>query len=173
MHTSYTKLIAVLAMGAALLSVGCNTSTCDRAEDALIVHKGEGVPGVNTWFSAPYHDPNAPLEGAAYQYFPAARTITFQHGLGSVPTTPDIMLAFSDHGSLAPGSGNEDIVECMDDDVIQIKNNTCSEFYIWVALQGSGIHAPPCPIDADGGLGGAPATSGVTPADAGAGGATQ
>jgi len=163
---------SALALGAALLSVGCNTSTCDRAEDSLVVHKGDGVQGVNTWFSAPYHDPSVPLQGAPYQYFPAARTITFEHGLGSVPTTPDIMLAFSDHGSLAPGDGNENIVECMDDDVIQIKNNTCSEFYIWVAVQGSGIQAPPCAIDADGGLGGAPGSTSAAPPDAGAAGAS-
>ncbi len=149
--------------------IGCQTSTCDRKEDSLTVKQADGVQGTNTWFSAPYHDPNAPLVGAAYQDFPAARTITFQHGLGSVPNV-DIMLAFSDHGPLAPGDGNEDIVECKDNQVIQIKNDTCSEFYIWVGAQGSGIpQQSACAIDADGGsLGGAP---GATPTDAGAGGA--
>jgi hypothetical protein len=173
MHRVSWKLAVLVAAGAAVLSAGCQTSTCDRAEDGLTVTNAEGVHGDNTWFSAPYHDPNAPLKGAAYQDFPAARTITFEHGLGSVPVTPDILLAFSDHGSLAPGDGNEDIVECMDDQVIQIKNNTCSEFYIWIAVQGSGIHAPPCAIDVDGGLGGAPGANSVTPADAGAAGASH
>lgn len=173
MRRARWKLAMLVAAGVAALSVGCQTSSCDRAEDSLIVTNAEGVHGNNTWFSAPYHDPNAPLTGAAYQYFPAARTITFQHGLGSMPTTPDIMLAFSDHGSLAPGDGNENIVECMDDQVIQIKNNTCSEFYIWVAVQGSGIpQLSACAIDADGGLGGAPGANTITSTDAGAAGAS-
>jgi hypothetical protein len=141
----------VLALVLGGVCVGCNTSTCDRAEDGLTVTNLEGVHGDNTWFSAPYHDPNRPLEDAAYQYFPPARTITFVHDLDSLPVY-GISLAFSDHGSLAESTGNSGIVECMDDHVFQIKNDTCSDFYVWVTLQGSGIHADqPCEFDADAG----------------------
>ena len=90
-----------------------------------------------TWFSAPYHDPNA------CRYWKARRTniscrcshyhLRARSRFGPCRYPQTSMLAFSDHGSLAPGDGNENIVECMDDDVIQIKNNTCSEFYIWVS----------------------------------------
>jgi hypothetical protein len=154
--------------------VGCNTSTCDRAEDGLTVTNAEGVQGTNTWFSAPYHDPDAPLQLAPYQYFPPARTITFQHELGSLPESPLIMLTFSDHGSLALAAGNEAIVKCMDEHVIQIKNDTCSDFYIWVTARGSGI-APlsECPIDADAGVAGSPGDTSPAPSDAGAGGAAN
>jgi hypothetical protein len=41
-------------------------------------------------------------------------------------------LAFSDHGSLAPSAGNETILEKNDENSFAIKNDTCSEFYIWV-----------------------------------------
>ncbi|HEY5375717.1 MAG TPA: hypothetical protein VIK01_18690 [Polyangiaceae bacterium] len=130
----------VLTAGTALLVAGCNTSTCDRATDSLVVHSCEGVTGTNSWFSAPYRDPKVPLgpTDSGYQYFPPARTITFEHNLGSVPI-PVITLAFSNNGSLATSAGNESLIECMDDKIIQIKNDTCSNFNVWVQAQGSGI----------------------------------
>jgi hypothetical protein len=167
------KLALLGAVGCAFASVGCQTSTCDRAPDAITVANSDGVRGDNTWFSAPYHDPTVDLVGTPYAHFYPARTITFQHDLGSLPTAVGIWLAFSDHGYLAPGDGNEDLVECMDDHVIQLKNDTCSDFYIWVTMQGSGAHAlKPCSVDADAGAAGAPSDTASAPADAGTGGAT-
>ena len=159
----------VLTAGTALLVAGCNTSTCDRAEDSLVVQQACGVSARNTWFSSNYHDPSAPLTvDNGYQYFPPARTITFVHGLGSVPFV-NITLAFSDNGSLATGAGNESLIECMDNQIIQIKNDTCSDFNVWVQAQGSGIlslktcdgdslvspNDPACPVSADTGAAGA------------------
>lgn len=171
MRASRWKLALLGVAACAFMSAGCQTSTCDRAEDAITVANTDGVRGDNTWFSAPYHDPSATLEGTPYQHFYPARTITFEHDLGSLPVI-GIWLAFSDHGSLAPGDGNENLLECADDHVIQLKNDTCSDFYIWVTAQGSGVHVPPCPIDADAGAAGAPSDTTSAPADAGAGGAT-
>ncbi|MEO7032678.1 MAG: hypothetical protein ABI548_02520 [Polyangiaceae bacterium] len=134
--------VALAALGVVLLTAGCQTSTCDRGEDATLVRTGDGRAGTNTWFSSPYYDPSMPLSkgDTGYQYLPPARTITFEHGLGSLPIVA-ITLAFSDNGSLAPTAGNQAIIECMDDQVVQIKNDTCSDFYIWVQAQGSGIPA--------------------------------
>ena len=134
--------VAAALLGVALLAAGCQTSTCDRGEDATLVRESEGRVATNTWFSSPYYDPSLPLSkgDTGYQYLPPARTITFQHGLGSLPVVA-ITLAFSDNGSLAPTAGNQAIIECMDDQVVQIKNDTCSDFYIWVQAQGSGIPA--------------------------------
>ncbi|MEO8903882.1 MAG: hypothetical protein ABI488_16315 [Polyangiaceae bacterium] len=133
---------ALAALGVALLTAGCQTSTCDRGEDATLVRTGDGRTGTNTWFSSPYYDPSMPRSkgDTGYEYLPPARTITFQHGLGSLPIVA-ITLAFNDNGSLAPTAGNQAIIECMDDQVVQIKNDTCSDFYIWVQAQGSGISA--------------------------------
>jgi hypothetical protein len=169
--------LACWFVGAALSLVGCNTSTCDRDADSLTVTNAEGVKGDNTWFSAPYHDPDPSFapQGAPYQYLPAARTITFEHGLGSVPASPQVFLAFSEYGSLAPGSGNEDIIECMDDQVIQVKNDTCSAFYVWVAVQGSSIHAlRPCKRDdlPQAGAAGVLSDAAAAPSEGGAAGAS-
>ena len=140
----------VLIAATALLVAGCNTSTCDRAADSLVVHSCEGVTGTNSWFSAPYRDPTVPLTptDSGYQNFPPARTITFEHNLGSVPI-PVITLAFNNNGSLATSAGNESLIECMDDKIIQLKNDTCSDFNVFVQLEASGIRkeGPPCAGD--------------------------
>jgi hypothetical protein len=171
MHAVRWQFALLGAVGCALSSVGCQTSSCDRAADAITVANSDGVRGDNTWFSAPFHDPNGVLVGTPYAHFYPARTITFEHDLGSVPSF-QISLAFSDHGSLAPGAGNEDLLECEDDHVIQLKNDTCSDFFIWVQAQGTGVHEQkPCSVDADGGVAGAPSDSASAPTEAGAAGA--
>jgi hypothetical protein len=111
--------------------------------------------------------------GEPYQYFPPARTITFWHNFGSLPDY-EISLAFSGNGSLAPTAGNQALIECMDDHVFQVKNDTCSDFYIWVTLRASGRPKTTiCQIDADAGTAGSPGETSPVGADAGAGGATQ
>lgn len=131
--------VLLAALGAVL--AGCSsTSTCNRDADALSVCNAQGESGPNAWFSSAYHDPGKALSSGetGYQYFPPARTITFHHHLGSNPI-PTVTLAFYENGSLAPTAGNQALFECMDDEVIQIKNDTCSDFYIWVQAEGSGI----------------------------------
>ena len=135
------KCAVCFAASATLLAIGCSTSTCDRDADSLTVSHEQGISGDKVWLSSPYHDPALALEGAPYWHFPPARTITFEHHLGSLPVPHDIELAFTGYGALAPGSGNEDIILCMDDNVIQIKNDTCSDFYVFVATSASGIHS--------------------------------
>ena len=132
-----------LTVLSAVAASGCSsTSTCNRDPDSTQVCNGQGKSAQNFWFSSAYHDPAKSLSSGetGYQYFPPARTITFQHNLGSVPF-PVITLAFDDNGSIAPTAGNQAIVECMDDNVIQIKNDTCSDFYIWLQVEGTGVPA--------------------------------
>ena len=135
------ELRALLVVCAALVSGGCNTSTCDRGEDSLTVTNDQGHRAPGSWFSANYEDPGQPLNAGdqGYQYFPPARTITFEHDLGSIPE-PVVTLAFDKNGSLAFTAGNQSLIECMDDQVILIKNDTCSDFYIFVQTTATGIH---------------------------------
>ena len=67
--------MTLAVLGVALLSGCSSTSTCNRDADATTVTSD--VMGNNTWFSAPYHQPGEPVNGAPYAYFPPARTITF------------------------------------------------------------------------------------------------
>ena len=134
---------AVLLLTAALLSfssIGCTTSTCSRAPDSLTVALGDNGSTVegNTYRSAPF--------GGPYAYFPAFRTITFEHGLAAIPYAMQLWLAFTSDGTLAPSAGNmTELVTPQDGgppavnaETISVYNNTCSEFYLWVVAERSG-----------------------------------
>jgi hypothetical protein len=119
----------------------------------------DGIKDGTTYESA---SPNGP-----FLDFPPATTIRFFHGLKvnghkAHPTVMQVMLAFSPYGSLAPSAGNESIIETIDDDKVDVKNDTCSDFNIWF-VAGNPVVGPD---DSDAGAGGVDAA-------AGAGGSTQ
>ncbi len=122
----------LLAPALALASVGCSrTSTCSRDADSVIVSQSKALVDGNTYHSAPV--------GGPYQYFPPARTLTFEHGLGAVPYAVQFWLAFSERGTLAPSAGNitelknlDDTQPAITDQTISVYNDTCSDFYLWV-----------------------------------------
>ena len=142
----------------ALACAGCTfTSTCNRDPDEDTVTTGKVV--VNTYLSAPNE---GSMDGPTYgpfAYFPPARTLTFEHHLGAAPPDIDIWLAFRDKGALAPSAGNLSILEYVDAQIIQIKNDTCSEY--WVRLVAS-LPALPAPLPPQGEAG----ASGADPSDA-------
>ena len=80
------------------------------------------------YYSAPY--------GGPYAYFPAFRTITFEHDLMTQYFAPQFWLAFSAYGTIAPSAGNITELRVDDDgghhaltpDTISVYNNTCSDF---------------------------------------------
>ena len=85
------------------------------------------------YYSAPY--------GGPYQFFPGGRTLHFKHGLGKtpVPSSFSYYLAFEPKGQadnpLAIGPGNAAELVGLDDEEIAIKNDTCSEFYLWLVVE--------------------------------------
>lgn len=80
------------------------------------------------YYSAPY--------GGPYQFFPGGRTLHFKHGLAKVPLPPTFFLAFAADGKggdnpLAQAAGNSAELAGLDEQEIAVKNDTCSEFYLW------------------------------------------
>ncbi|HEY3255009.1 MAG TPA: hypothetical protein VGJ91_13710 [Polyangiaceae bacterium] len=80
------------------------------------------------YYSAPY--------GGPYRFFPGGRTLHFKHGLGAVPLPPTFFLAFAAEGTggddpLAQAAGNSAELLALDAQEIAVKNDTCSDFYIW------------------------------------------
>jgi hypothetical protein len=118
MNAARWSVLALVLGGAC---VGCNTSTCDRAADTVPFYGGT-VRG-NSYESSPWD--------SGYQHLPPARTIRFFHGLKTEPSGVEINLAFDDHGfALAPSAGNSGIIEYVDVCEIDVKNDTCSDFYV-------------------------------------------
>ena len=129
----YTLLGTLGICALALLNSGCTkTSSCSRDEDLVVVSSSPEMLEGNTYHSAPF--------GGPYQYFPANRTVSFEHGLGVIPSTIQFWLAFSSDGDLAPSAGNMtelrtikgDDQPALDATRISVRNNTCSDFYLWV-----------------------------------------
>ena len=66
------------------------------------------------------------------------------HGLGHEPLDVHVYLAFSAAGvgdgeqtdTMAPSAGNSSEIELVNDEIIRIKNDTCSEFWVRVTASG-------------------------------------
>ena len=72
--------------------------------------------------------------------FPGGKRYDIEHKLGCAPREIDIWESFSEQGvstgSIAPCAGNMCIVQLIDDKVIRIKNDTCSDFFVLVTASG-------------------------------------
>jgi hypothetical protein len=138
---------AVIAL--AVLNSGCSsTSTCSRDEEHVDAYGY--VNEDRTIFSSA--DPEKlPLlvggklpDGVAgpvptFTYFPANRIVTFHIGLTDIPTTISPYLSFSPDGdaTVAPCAGNQCLIRKRSKDVIVLRNDTCSEFYVWLTASTS------------------------------------
>ncbi len=84
--------------------------------------------------------------GEPYLHFPQGRVYQFHHGLGRPPASIDIFVSFREQlvadgdtddktrpNNVAPSAGNQAVIEVWDDEMIQIRNDTCeNNFYVRV-----------------------------------------
>lgn len=85
--------------------------------------------------------------------FPGGRRYDLVHGLGCRPRDIDIWVSFSEQGAapdsnIAQSAGNMAIVETIDDQIIRIKNDTCSDMYLLVTAGGCTAEDGGAPGDA-------------------------
>jgi hypothetical protein len=81
-----------------------------------------------------------------YLHFPGGRRYQLVHGLG---TTPPLVASyvsiakqpFKDNNA-SENAGNQGVIELVNDEIIQIRNDTCAEFYLRVVAYAPGA-APP------------------------------
>lgn len=79
--------------------------------------------------------------------FPAKSALAFEHGLGFTPLDVEPYLSFTpegtrdaDGGSVALSAGNQSLIECVDSNVIVLRNDTCENgFYIRVTAHGRAL----------------------------------
>ncbi len=80
--------------------------------------------------------------------FPAKTALAFEHGLGFTPLNYDVKLSFSEHGtsgadagSIADTAGNQTLWDCIDSNVIIVRNDTCEKsFYVRLVASGRALH---------------------------------
>jgi hypothetical protein len=140
---SATWLSLLAALSGTLLSAGCSTSTCNHPEDFVDVDTGYVNQDRTTYVSS--------LPGQDYVYMPPNRTLRFRVGLGSFPTSVNVALAFSPgfDATLAPAAGNSALIKARSADTIELKNDTCTDYYVWLTATASATAF--MPVDAGAG----------------------
>jgi hypothetical protein len=134
------SMLLAAALLVAALSSGCSSvSSCSRDEDHIDV--SGFVNADRTVFSSV--DPlQLEADGgieARFTHFPANRIITFHVGLAGYPTTITPTLSFRAGGdaTVAPCAGNQCLIRKRSKDAIVLRNDTCSEFYVWLTASTS------------------------------------
>ncbi len=127
--------LATVALGATSPACEVILGTCgDELADTGPALYADGTTENGVYRSSSW-DPEDLVEAAPGQL------ISFEHGLGEVPTSFQVYVAASrtgDGASLVLAAGNEvELIE-IDDEAITVKNGTCSDFFILLVAQ-----APP------------------------------
>lgn len=137
-RTRLALALAVIVLSGA--SYGCSsTSSCSRDEDHIDV--GGFVNADGTTFTSIDTTKLQSSDGTlpSFTYFPANRIVTFHVGLSGYPTDVNVFLSFSAEGdaTVAPAAGNQSLIRKRSKDEIVLRNDTCSEFWVWLTASTS------------------------------------
>jgi hypothetical protein len=139
---------AILALAGT--SVGCSsTSSCSRAEDKIDVY---GYVNADRTVFSSVEPAGLSVDGGTlssaeleklppYTYFPANRSVVFHIGLLDTPSDINIYLSFREERSktVAPCAGNQCLIRKYNKDEIVVRNDTCSEFWVWLTASTSAM----------------------------------
>jgi hypothetical protein len=132
-------LLRIAAAGALTLGVaGCETftpATCDRSPEGnpLVSYTdGKVIDGVYTTSS---------WDGELL-YFPGGMHYSLVHKLPARPQWVTSYLSFDEHGTtdggaLAQATGNQVVIQGVDDNAIRLANDSCVDYWLLVSAGGS------------------------------------
>jgi len=138
------RTLAFLTALVALSATGCGT--CDTGgQKPIEFNGGNSSPEDGSYeTSEPFGE---------YLHFPAGRRFDLMHGLGKAPTDVSAFLSFErtpgetsgddNTGNFAPAAGNQFVIECIDEERVRVRNDTCAESYLRVVLVADGVSSPP------------------------------
>jgi hypothetical protein len=137
----------IVAASAALVDgvFGCGPACAPQTrsfEGGRLERRGDAI----FYESSPPSGPFLPFDGGTYLHV--------KHGFGTRPHTVQIYLSFSEYpesaggGGAAPSAGNQTVIQSWTDREIQIRNDSCANYWIRVVATGWGASADP---PADGG----------------------
>jgi hypothetical protein len=134
-------LAAAGTVASSFVTVACGNQ-CDRnPNEPAVLYTGGNTLNPGTPFAS-YE--SSPGDGP-YLPFPAGRTYRFTHGLGGSPRSWELFVSFSpspiattDGGRTRGGSaicaGNQCTLERITPTVFEVRNDTCSDVYLRVAV---------------------------------------
>jgi hypothetical protein len=112
---------------------------CPCGEDSTVAYQA-GTAEAGTYQSSSWQGP--------WLHFPGGRRYVLAHHLGQAPASVTAYLSFKEYpgpqgnpddkpGNVSQGSGNAALIEQVDAQNIQVRNDTCSDFYLRVVAQAS------------------------------------
>ncbi len=110
-----------------LVAPGCG-SNCDQSdEDPVTYTEGTADATLSVYETSPWY--------GRWLHFPAGRRYQLVHHLGRAPYQYETFLSFhetqsTDSFNAAESAGNQAVVEDVNDEYIQLHNDTCAEFYL-------------------------------------------
>jgi hypothetical protein len=140
------RSVLFLVMLAALLSA---CGTCDTRGQQPIEYRGGNADLAS---DVPWYETSS--AGGEYLHFPAGRRFDLIHGLGRAPEKFTSYVSFErvpgsvddsgkeNTGNFAESSGNMVVYECLDEERVRVRNDTCAEFYLRVVLEAPGNSSP-------------------------------
>ncbi len=140
--------VLIAGLGVAPLSTGCLSSDCDRDGG-----RPQRYSGGNTNAGGSFYE-SSRIEGPLL-YFPSGRTYRLEHGLSEVPVEYSVVVSFTEHplegGGVAESAGNQAVVEDINEDYIQVRNDTCADFFMRLTARTAPFETTDESVAADGG----------------------
>lgn len=138
------RTTAVLAALVSLGATGCGT--CDTGGQQPIEYNGGNSNAADGFYETS-------LPFGEYLHFPAGRRFDLMHRLDAAPDDVSAFLSFErvpgegssddNTGNFAPAAGNQFVIECIDEERVRVRNDTCAESYLRVVLVADGVSTPP------------------------------
>jgi hypothetical protein len=130
-----------LCAACALATLGCG-DTCQAGDGELVSFVDGQTNAAGTFYQT------GPIQGP-YLHFPSGRIFELEHHLIAAPNSFQALLSFDSRALLdrannvAESAGNQAVVDCIDSELIRIRNDTCAEFYLRLEarVDGEGLAA--------------------------------
>jgi hypothetical protein len=119
----------------ALALPGCNTRCAEDDQEPILYSDGltETSPSGRVFMTSPWD--------GTWLHFPSHRRFLLEHRLGTRSYTPHAYLSYvsdpgaKDSGKFSEAAGNEVVFESLDEDAVEVKNDTCSDLYLLVRIE--------------------------------------
>lgn len=121
----------LLAAVASSVVFGCSPP-CETSDTEAVTYDG------GTTANGVYE--SSAIDGQ-YLHFPGGRRYALRHGLGTKPQLVDVYVAFEEYplkqNNISPAAGNQAVIEVVDTEIVQLRNDTCDDLYLRVVASGS------------------------------------
>ncbi len=127
---TWGALLAAAVVGAGFGAAGCSSSACEKGvdEDGIVEVRDIQPQGIS-YASSDWQGPYFP--------FPPGKVYRFYHGFGKQPDVAVAYVAFEENPTTVSQAAGDEALLKVDDEKIEVYNNTCADFWVRVAASTS------------------------------------